>query len=235
MTDPMLVVRDLNAWYDKSHILHGVSVDMRAGETVAILGRNGAGKTTMLRSIMGLVRIEGTVSFEGQSLVGMTTHAIARRGLALVPENRGIFATLSVQENLSIAFRQGSPWTLETAAELFPALGRRWKTAGGRRSGGEQQMLAIARALMSNPRLLLLDEPTEGLAPVIVDQLVELIGNLKQRGLTILLVEQSIAVCRAVADHHAILDEGRIVWTGGTSDLDAAGDVLARHLTLENA
>ncbi len=235
MTDTVLAIRDLNAWYDKSHILHGVSVDMHPGETVAILGRNGAGKTTILRSIMGLVRIEGTVAFEGQSLVRIPTHEIARRGLALVPEHRGIFATLSVQENLHIAYRDGSPWTLDIAVELFPSLGRRWKTAGGRLSGGEQQMLAIARALMSNPRLLLLDEPTEGLAPVIVDQLVELMGNLKRRGLTILLVEQSIAVCRAVADRHAILDEGRIVWTGDTAQLDTASDVLARHLTLENA
>jgi branched-chain amino acid transport system ATP-binding protein len=235
MTDPALVVRDLNAWYDKSHILHGVNVDVRWGETLAILGRNGAGKTTMLRSIMGLLRIEGTVTFDGQSLALLQTHEIARRGLALVPENRAIFSTLSVQENLRIAYRADSPWKPDAAVELFPSLGKRWKTPGGRLSGGEQQMLAIARALMSNPRLLLLDEPTEGLAPVIVDQLVELIGLLKTRGLTILLVEQNIDVCRAVADSHAILDEGRIVWTGSGTDLDSAGEVLTRHLTLENA
>jgi branched-chain amino acid transport system ATP-binding protein len=235
MIDPALVVRDLNAWYDKSHILHGVHVDVRWGETLAILGRNGAGKTTMLRSIMGLLRIEGTVTFDGQSLARLQTHEIARRGLALVPENRAIFSTLSVQENLRIAYRAASPWTPDAAVELFPSLGKRWKTPGGRLSGGEQQMLAIARALMSNPRLLLLDEPTEGLAPVIVDQLVELIGILKTRGLTILLVEQNIDVCRAVADSHAILDEGRIVWTGSGTDLDSAGEVLTRHLTLENA
>jgi branched-chain amino acid transport system ATP-binding protein len=235
MTGPALVLRDLNAWYDKSHILHGVNVDVRSGETVAILGRNGAGKTTMLRSIMGLLRTEGSVTFDGRSLARLQTHEIAKRGLALVPENRAIFSTLSVQENLSIAYRADSPWTLDSAVELFPSLGKRWKTPGGRLSGGEQQMLAIARALMSNPRLLLLDEPTEGLAPVIVEQLVELIGLLKKRGLTILLVEQSIEVCRAVADSHAILDEGRIVWTGSGIDLDSAGEVLARHLTLENA
>lgn len=230
-----LLVRDLHAWYEKSHVLQGVDVQVLPGQTVAILGRNGAGKTTTLRSIMGLVRTEGTVMFDGESLMKTPTHEIARRGLAFVPENRAIFATLDVRENLDIACRKGSPWTPEAAAELFPSLRKRWKSAAGRLSGGEQQMLAIARALMTNPRLLLLDEPTEGLAPVIVDQLVELMLSLKTRGLTILLVEQNIQVCRAVADTHAILDEGRVVWTGSTADLSSSSDVLARHLTLENA
>ncbi|WP_035971100.1 ABC transporter ATP-binding protein [Bradyrhizobium sp. WSM3983] len=230
-----LVVRDLHAWYDKSHVLQGVDVEVPTGQTVAILGRNGAGKTTTLRSIMGLVRAQGTVTFEGQSLSGLPTHEIAGRGIALVPENRAIFTTLDVRENLTIAYRKGSPWTPDAAAELFPSLRKRWKSAAGRLSGGEQQMLAIARALMTNPRLLLLDEPTEGLAPVIVDHLVELMLSLKSRGLTILLVEQSIQVCRAVADTHAILDEGCVVWTGTTASLSSSADVLARHLTLENA
>jgi branched-chain amino acid transport system ATP-binding protein len=230
-----LVVQQLHAWYDKSHVLQGVDIRVSPGQTVAILGRNGAGKTTTLRSIMGLVRAEGTVTLDGKSVVGLPTHEIARRGLALVPENRAIFTTLDVRENLSIAYRKDSPWTPDAAAELFPSLGRRWKSPAGRLSGGEQQMLAIARALMANPRVLLLDEPTEGLAPVIVDQLVELMISLKARGLTILLVEQSIQVCRAVADTHAILDEGRVVWTGSTADLASSADVLARHLTLENA
>ena len=172
---------------------------------------------------------------DGEPLAGLATHEIARRGLALVPEDRAIFTTLDVRENLSIAYRKGSPWTPDAAAELFPSLGRRWRSAAGKLSGGEQQMLAIARALMTNPRVLLLDEPTEGLAPVIVDQLVELMLSLKARGLTILLVEQSIKVCRAVADTHAILDEGRVVWTGSTAELASSADVLARHLTLENA
>lgn len=230
-----LVVRHLHAWYDKSHILQGVDIQVPSGRTVAILGRNGAGKTTTLRSIMGLVRSEGAVMLDGEPLAGLATHEIARRGLALVPEDRAIFTTLDVRENLSIAYRKGSPWTPDAAAELFPSLGRRWRSAAGKLSGGEQQMLAIARALMTNPRVLLLDEPTEGLAPVIVDQLVELMLSLKARGLTILLVEQSIKVCRAVADTHAILDEGRVVWTGSTAELALSADVLARHLTLENA
>ena len=230
-----LVVQQLHAWYDKSHVLQGVDIRVSPGQTVAILGRNGAGKTTALRSIMGLVRTGGTVMLDGKSVVGLPTHEIARRGLALVPENRAIFTTLDVRENLSIAYRKASPWTPDAAAELFPSLGKRWKSPAGRLSGGEQQMLAIARALMANPRVLLLDEPTEGLAPVIVDQLVELMLSLKARGLTILLVEQSIQVCRAVADTHAILDEGRVVWTGSTADLASSADVLARHLTLENA
>jgi branched-chain amino acid transport system ATP-binding protein len=230
-----LVVQQLHAWYDKSHVLQGVDIRVPQGQTVAILGRNGAGKTTTLRSIMGLVRTEGTVTLDGKSVVGLPTHEIARRGLALVPENRAIFTTLDVRENLGIAYRKGSPWTPDAAAELFPSLGKRWKSPAGRLSGGEQQMLTIARALMANPRVLLLDEPTEGLAPVIVDQLVELMLTLKARGLTILLVEQSIQVCRAVADTHAILDEGRVVWTGSTADLASSADVLARHLTLENA
>ena len=230
-----LVVQQLHAWYDKSHVLQGVDIRVSPGQTVAILGRNGAGKTTTLRSIMGLVRAEGTITLDGKSVIGLPTHEIARRGLALVPENRAIFTTLDVRENLSIAYRKASPWTPDAAAELFPSLGKRWKSPAGRLSGGEQQMLAIARALMANPRVLLLDEPTEGLAPVIVDQLVELMLSLKARGLTILLVEQSIQVCRAVADTHAILDEGRVVWTGSTADLASSADVLARHLTLENA
>ncbi|PIT01951.1 ABC transporter [Bradyrhizobium nitroreducens] len=230
-----LLIRDLHAWYEKSHILQGVDVEVQKGKTVAILGRNGAGKTTTLRSIMGLVRTQGTITFDGRSVVGVPTHEIAGRGLALVPENRAIFSTLDVRENLSIARRKGSPWTPDAAAELFPVLRKRWKSAAGRLSGGEQQMLAIARALMTNPKLLLLDEPTEGLAPVIVDQLVELMLNLKARGLTILLVEQSIQVCSAVADVHAILDEGRVVWTGSTASLSSSADILAKHLTLENA
>jgi branched-chain amino acid transport system ATP-binding protein len=231
-----LVVRDLHAWYDKSHVLQGVDVEVPAGRTVAVLGRNGAGKTTMLRSIMGLLaRMEGSVTFDGRSIKSLHTYEIARRGLALVPENRAIFATLTVRENLEIAHRSRSPWNPDAAAELFPSLKNRWSSAAGKLSGGEQQMLAIARALMTAPRLLLLDEPTEGLAPVIVDQLVEMMGRIKTHGLAILLVEQSIQVCRAVADTHVMLDEGRIVWAGGSQDLDMAADIVARHLTLEKA
>jgi branched-chain amino acid transport system ATP-binding protein len=233
---PLLELQGVHAWYGKSHILHGVSLAVGAGETVALLGRNGAGKTTTMRAITGLMRsLQGTIRFDGATLTGLAPHAIARRGLSLVPEHRGIFAGLTVEENLRLATRRGSPWTLETAWEMFPALAGRRRTPGGRLSGGEQQMLAIARALMPGPCLLLLDEPTEGLAPVIVERLVALMLALKARGLPMLLVEQSLDVCRAVADRHAIIDEGRIVWTGDTPALGAAGDVVRRHLSLEEA
>jgi branched-chain amino acid transport system ATP-binding protein len=236
VSTPLLELREVQAWYGKSHILHGVSLAVAPGETVALLGRNGAGKTTTMRAVTGLLRqVEGAIRFGGQDLRGLPPHVVARRGLSLVPEHRGVFAALTVEENLRLAARRGSPWGLDAAWEMFPALAGRRRTPGGRLSGGEQQMLAIARALMPGPRLLLLDEPTEGLAPVVVQRLVALMRALKARGLPMLLVEQSLEVCRAVADRHAIVDEGRIVWTGDTPALGAAEDVVRRHLTLEEA
>jgi branched-chain amino acid transport system ATP-binding protein len=233
---PLLGVAGLHAWYGKSHILHGLSLEVGAAETVALLGRNGAGKTTTMRALCGLLRsARGSARFDGAELLGRPPHAIARSGLSLVPEHRGIFASLTVEENLRIAHRRSSRWSPEAAWEMFPALADRRRTPGGKLSGGEQQMLAIARALMLGPRLLLLDEPTEGLAPVIVERLVALLRGLKADGLPMLLVEQNLEVCRAVADRHAILDEGRIVWTGDTAALAAAGEVVSRHLTLEHA
>jgi branched-chain amino acid transport system ATP-binding protein len=233
---PLLDLQGVHAWYGKSHILHGVSLAVGSGETVALLGRNGAGKTTTMRAITGLMSsLKGGICFDGTALAGLPPHAIARLGVSLVPEHRGIFVGLTVEENLRLAARRGSPWTLEAAWEMFPALAGRRRTPGGKLSGGEQQMLAIARALMPGPRLLLLDEPTEGLAPVIVERLVTLMLALKTRGLPMLLVEQSLDVCRAVADRHVIIDEGRIVWTGDTAALGAAGDVVRRHLSLEEA
>jgi branched-chain amino acid transport system ATP-binding protein len=233
---PLLDIAGLNAWYGKSHILHGVTLALMPGETLALLGRNGAGKTTTLRAVMGLLpAIRGSIRFDGRDLGGMPTHAIASLGLSLVPEHRGIFAALTVEENLKLARRASSPWTVASAWEMFPSLEQRRKMAAGKLSGGEQQMLAIARALMPGPRLLLLDEPTEGLAPVIVERLVAIMLELKSKGLPILLVEQSLDVCRAVAGRHAIIDEGRIVWTGDTAALAAAEDVVRQHLTLEDA
>ncbi len=233
---PLLNIANLNAWYGKSHILHGVNLTVMPGEAVALLGRNGVGKTTTLRAVMGLLsNIKGTVQFDGTDLGGMATHDIASLGLSLVPENRGIFAGLTVEENLKLGHRSSSPWNLASAWEMFPALEQRRRVAAGKLSGGEQQMLAIARALMPGPRLLLLDEPTEGLAPVIVERLVGIMRELKSKGLPMLLVEQSLDVCRAVAERHAIIDEGHVVWTGDTVALSRADDVVRRHLTLENA
>ena len=184
--DPILVVRDLQGWYGKSHVLQGVSFDVRDGELVTLLGRNGAGKTTTLRTIMGLMpRAAGHVSFEGRNILGQSPHVIARLGMALVPENRGIFGGLTVLENLNIATRRDSMWTMTRIRELFPELDARMKNAAGKLSGGEQQMLTIARALLTGPRILLLDEPTEGLAPVIVERLVGLFRRLKEEGLAV--------------------------------------------------
>jgi branched-chain amino acid transport system ATP-binding protein len=231
---PLLELRDLQGWYGKSHILQGVSLSVGPGETVALLGRNGAGKTTTLRAAAGLLpHVGGTLRFAGEDIAGRPSHVIARSGLALVPENRGIFAALTVEENLRLALRKTSPWGLDTAWEMFPSLAQRRRTPGGKLSGGEQQMLSIARALATGPRLLMLDEPTEGLAPVIVDRLVTIMLDLKRQGLPMLLVEQSLDVCRAVADRHAILDDGQIVWSGDTAALVQADAVVERHLTLE--
>ncbi|MCC7281972.1 MAG: ABC transporter ATP-binding protein [Acetobacteraceae bacterium] len=232
----MLELDAIEAGYGKSQVLHGVSLSVGAGETLALLGRNGVGKTTTLRCIAGLLAPRaGGISFEGQGLGGLAPHQVARRGLMLVPEHRGIFASLTVEENLRLAARRGSRWRLDDALAMFPALAARRQTAGGKLSGGEQQMLAIARALMPGPKLLLLDEPTEGLAPVIVERLVALLQELKAGGLPMLLVEQSLEVCRAVADRHTVIDEGRIVWSGDTAALNAAKEVVRRHLTLEEA
>jgi branched-chain amino acid transport system ATP-binding protein len=233
---PILSVAGLHGWYGKSHILQGIDLRVGNGELLALLGRNGVGKTTTMRAISGtLGRTEGDVRLAGVPILGQPAHVIARRGLSLVPEHRGIFGTLTVEENLSMAARRGSPWSVERIWSMFPSLANRRRTPGGKLSGGEQQMLAIGRALVTGPKLLFLDEPTEGLAPVIVDGLLEILRELKAAGLSMLLVEQSLAVCTAVADRFAILDGGRIVWEGDGSALMSAEDVRARHLTLEHA
>ena len=233
---PILSVTGLHGWYAKSHILQGIDLTVGNGELLALLGRNGVGKTTTMRAISGtLSRTEGDVRLAGLPILGQPAHVIARRGLSLVPEHRGIFGTLTVEENLSLAARRDSPWSVERILSMFPSLANRRRTYGGKLSGGEQQMLAIGRALVTGPKLLFLDEPTEGLAPVIVDRLVEILRELKVAGLSMLLVEQSLAVCIAVADRFAILDGGRIVWEGDGSALTSAEDVRARHLTLEHA
>jgi branched-chain amino acid transport system ATP-binding protein len=206
-------VRGLNAWYGESHILHGVDFDVAAGEVVTLLGRNGAGKTTTLRAIMGIVpRREGSIRFEGEETARLASNRIARRGIAYCPEERGIFASLDVEENLLLppVVRDGG-LTLDQVFELFPNLRERRRSQGTKLSGGEQQMLAIGRILRTGARLLLLDEPTEGLAPVIVQQIGRTIARLKAEGFTILLVEQNFRFASTVADRHYVMEHGRVV------------------------
>src|SRR5678815_3995142 len=213
ITGTLLQVRELHAWYDESHVLHGVDFDVRPGEVVTLLGRNGAGKTTTLKSVMGIVgKRRGSVRFGAAELIGMPSNRIARLGLAFCPEERGVFASLSVEENLLLppVVAPGG-LAVEAVFGLFPNLRERLRSPGTKLSGGEQQMLAIGRILRTGARLLLLDEPTEGLAPVIVQQIGRTIGELKRRGFTILLVEQNFRFAQKVADRHYIVEHGRVV------------------------
>jgi branched-chain amino acid transport system ATP-binding protein len=211
--EPLMSVSDLHAWYGESHILHGMSFDVAEGEVVTLLGRNGAGKTTTLRAIMGLIDLcRGSISFAGEELLGLTAEKIARSGIAYCPEERGIFASLSVTENLTLppVIKQWG-MTLDEVYGLFPILKERGRSQGTKLSGGEQQMLAIARILRTGATMLCLDEPTEGLAPVIVEQIGGLIRMLKERGYTILLVEQNFAFATTISDRHYIVDHGQVV------------------------
>ena len=220
----MLEVRGLNAWYGESHILHGMDLEVREGEVVTLLGRNGAGKTTTLKSIMGMVgRREGSIVFRGKKLERLPSNQIARLGIAFCPEERGIFASLDVQENLLLP-PQVAPGglSLEQVFALFPNLRERLHSQGTKLSGGEQQMLAIARILRTGAKLLLLDEPTEGLAPVIVQQIGATIAQLKQQGFTILLVEQNFRFAQKVADRHYIVEHGRVVDMVPGAELEAS-------------
>ena len=229
---PLLAVRELNAWYGESHVLHGVSFDVAAGEVVTLLGRNGAGKTTTLKSIMGVVpRREGSIAFEGREIGALASNRIARQGIAWCPEERGIFASLDVEENLLLPpiVRAGG-LSLEQIFELFPNLKERLGSQGTKLSGGEQQMLAIGRILRTGARLLLLDEPTEGLAPVIVQQIGRTIGRLKAQGFTILLVEQNFRFAATVADRHYVMDHGRVVDMIPNAELDANMQKLHDYL-----
>jgi len=210
---PLLRIAGLNAWYGESHILHGVDCEVRQGEVVTLLGRNGAGKTTTLKSVMGIVpRRSGSITYEGREIVGFASNRVARLGIAYCPEERGIFASLNVEENLLLP-PQVRPGGLSVAQifELFPNLKERLRSQGTKLSGGEQQMLAIGRILRTGARLLLLDEPTEGLAPVIVQQIGRTIARLKAEGFTILLVEQNFRFASTVADRHYVMEHGRVV------------------------
>ena len=229
----LLSLKDVQAWYGESHILHGVRFDVHAGEVVTLLGRNGAGKTTTLKSIMGLVgHRTGSIKFEGAEVGGYTPEKIARAGIAFCPEERGIFASLGVEENLVLPpqVRSGG-LSLDRIFELFPNLKERLGSSQGTKlSGGEQQMLAIARILRTGARMLLLDEPTEGLAPVIIQQIGHTIKALKKEGFTILLVEQNFRFASTVADRYYVMEHGRIIDQFANSELDANVDKLHDYL-----
>jgi branched-chain amino acid transport system ATP-binding protein len=232
MPDPLLEVRALHAWYGESHVLHGVDFEIRVGETVTLLGRNGAGKTTTLKSIMGIVgRRRGSVRLDGRELVSLPSNQIARLGLAFCPEERGIFASLTVEENLLLppTVRAGG-LGVDAIYELFPNLKERLRAGGTTLSGGEQQMLAIGRILRTGARVLLLDEPTEGLAPVIVQQIGATLRRLKREGFTILLVEQNFRFAATVADRHYVMEHGRVVDMIPNAELEANMIKLHDHL-----
>ena len=230
---PLLTVKDLQAWYGESHTLHGATFDVRESEVVTLLGRNGAGKTTTLKSIMGMVgRRSGSVRFEGDELIGRSSDQIARAGIALCPEERGIFVSLNVEENLLLppVIRPGG-LSLDRIFDLFPNLKERLGASQGTKlSGGEQQMLAIGRILRTGARLLLLDEPTEGLAPVIIQQIGKTIRALKEQGFTILLVEQNFRFAATVADRYYVMENGRIIDQFSNADLDANLEKLHDYL-----
>ena len=234
MTDapPLLSVRELNAWYGESHALHGIDLDVHQGETVTLLGRNGVGKTTALRSIMGIIRKRtGTIHFDGHDMMRIPLHRAAHTGMGFVPEERGIFATLTVDENLNLPpiIAKGGMSASEIY-ELFPNLKERRNSPGTKLSGGEQQMLAIARILRTGAKLLLLDEPTEGLAPVIIQRIGDVLLTLKQRGMTILLVEQNFRFASKVADRFYLVDHGRIVDSFHVSELQDRMTILNETL-----
>jgi branched-chain amino acid transport system ATP-binding protein len=232
-----LVVQDLNSYYGPAHILFDIALEVGEGEVVALLGRNGAGKSTTFRSIIGLVKERsGRIVFEGRDVSDRPAHEIARRGLGYVPEERRIFTDLTVEENLEVGRQPRRPnapyWTHEKLYALFPNLGEMRDRLGGRMSGGEQQMLTIARTLMGNPSLVLLDEPSEGLSPRIVEQMVEAILAMKREGVSIVLSEQNLHFARLICDRVYIIERGRICFCGTMGELDARPDIRDAHLSV---
>jgi branched-chain amino acid transport system ATP-binding protein len=242
MTAPMLTVENLSAWYGAAQILYGLNFEVGRGEVVALMGRNGAGKSTTMKALMGLIgRRQGTVRFNGEDISRLKPFEIARLGLGFTPEDRRIFSDLTVMENLDIgrqparAFPDGQPapsWTPERLFALFPNLAEMPNRPGGRMSGGEQQMLTVARTLMGNPLLVLLDEPSEGVAPLIVEQMANTIVALKKEGLSILLSEQNIHFAQLVADRVYVLEKGQIHWQGAMAQLSDNEDVQRAYLTV---
>jgi branched-chain amino acid transport system ATP-binding protein len=229
----MLELHDVHAGYGASRVLFGVDMAVAGGQVVSLLGRNGMGKTTTVRVVMGLLRsTEGRICFDGQAIHGLPSYRIARSGIGLVPEGRHIFPNLSVRENLLVCARAsaGERWNLESVFELFPHLAWHASKPGGALSGGEQQMLAVGRALMANPRLLILDEATEGLAPIYRESIWHSLESLKQRGQAILLVDKNLHALMRFADYHHVMNKGRIVWHGTSSALERAPELMATHL-----
>jgi branched-chain amino acid transport system ATP-binding protein len=231
----MLRLEGLEAAYGVSQVLFGITLGVEAGQLVTLLGRNGMGKTTTVRAVMGIVPVRaGRVQFEGRPLHGLPPHRVAQAGLGLVPEGRQVFPNLTVRENLvATAANRGrvaAPWTLERVFELLPALASRARSMGATLSGGEQQMLAIGRALMTNPKLLILDEATEGLAPLIRVEIWRCLERLKAGGLSILLIDKHVEALTRLADHHYVLERGRVVWNGTSAELRARGDIQHRYL-----
>jgi branched-chain amino acid transport system ATP-binding protein len=231
----MLEIDTIDAYYGDSHILHGVSVAVREGEVICLLGRNGAGKTTTILTVMGYLHPRrGAIRYNGRDIAALPPYAVARLGFGFVPQERGIFPSLTVRENLTVFSRAGRNgyWTLPRIFDLFPVLRARERNLGFQLSGGEQQMLSMARALMLNPALLLLDEPSEGLAPMIVQEIIEVLKRLKGEGLAILLVEQNLRTAFAVADRHHVMNKGEICFTGTTAELEGNEEVLRNYLSV---
>jgi branched-chain amino acid transport system ATP-binding protein len=230
-TRPALVAEGLHTYYGKSHILHGVGLQVAQGKITALLGRNGAGKTTTLRTLMGLTPArEGRITIFGTDATRWPTHRIAASGVGYVPEGRKIFANLSVDENLKVPLERPGPWTVERIYQLFPRLAERKQNRGRQLSGGEQEMLSIGRALLLNPQLLMLDEPSQGLAPLIVREVFRIVSSMRDEGISVLLVEQNARLSLEIADQAYVLDDGAIVYSGNAKDL-AADEARVRALT----
>ena len=233
MSDPLLSVEDLHASYGESHVLRGVSLEIQRGQVASLVGRNGAGKTTTFRAIMNIVDPDrGTVTFDGEDVTHLSTHRKTNRGIRFVPEERELFPDLTVVENLrmgAVASEEGV-FSIDEVLDAFPRLEERRESNANHLSGGEQQMLAIARALVGDTELLLLDEPTEGLAPQIVEDVIDIIGRIREAGVTVLLAEQNVHAALAVAQHHHVIDRGEIVYTGSTDDIEDDSEIQERYL-----
>ena len=232
-TGNMLEIRDLHAYYGKSHILHGVNLDVREGEIVSLLGRNGVGRSTTCKAIMGLVEPQGSVKFRGQELAGVRTDLISRAGIGYVPEDRQVFPTLTVRQNLELGQRKSGVfgrWSFDDVFKLFPNLGERQNNIAGVLSGGEQQMLTMCRTLMGDPDLILIDEPTEGLAPRLVEQVGVLLEEIAKRGISILLVEQKLTIALKISKRLYVMGHGQIVFEGTPAELDANSSIRQEWL-----